>query len=34
MGEAGGYGLNLDIFEANLVNLVIVMGLLVYLGRG
>lgn len=34
MGEADGYGLNFDIFEANLVNLVIVVGLLVYLGRG
>jgi F-type H+-transporting ATPase subunit b len=30
----GGFGLNLDIFEANLINLAIVIGILVYFGRG
>lgn len=30
---SGGFGLNLDIFEANLVNLGIVIALLVYFGR-
>lgn len=30
----GGFGLNLDIFEANVINLAIVIGLLVYFGRG
>ena len=29
-----GFGLNLDILETNLVNLAIVIGLLVYYGRG
>jgi len=32
--EAGGFGLNTDILEANLVNLLIVIALLIYLGRG
>lgn len=30
----GGFGLNLDIFETNIVNLIIVIGVLVYFGRG
>ncbi len=29
----GGFGLNFDIFEANLINLAIVIGILVYFGR-
>lgn len=29
----GGFGLNLDIFETNIINLVIVIGVLVYFGR-
>lgn len=32
--EPGGFGLNADILETNLVNLAIVIGLLVYFGRG
>jgi len=32
--EKGGFGLNADILETNLVNLLIVIGLLVYFGRG
>jgi F-type H+-transporting ATPase subunit b len=32
--EGGGFGLNLDIFEANVINLAIVIGILVYFGRG
>jgi F-type H+-transporting ATPase subunit b len=32
--EAGGFGLNLDIFETNVVNLAIVIGVLVYFLRG
>lgn len=32
--EEGGFGINADILEANLVNLLIVIGLLVYFGRG
>lgn len=32
--EAGGFGVNTDILEANLVNLAIVVGVLVYFGRG
>lgn len=32
--ESGGFGINTDILETNLVNLLIVIGLLVYLGRG
>lgn len=38
MGElaeaAGGFGLNFDILEANLINLAIVISLVVYFGRG
>jgi F-type H+-transporting ATPase subunit b len=30
----GGFGLNFDIFETNLINLLIVIGVLVYFGRG
>ncbi len=30
----GGFGLNFDIFEANVINLAIVIGILVYFGRG
>jgi F-type H+-transporting ATPase subunit b len=30
----GGFGLNLDIFETNIINLAIVIGVLVYFGRG
>ena len=30
----GGFGLNVDILEANVVNLAIVIGILVYFGRG
>jgi F-type H+-transporting ATPase subunit b len=30
----GGFGLNLDLFETNIINLVIVIGVLVYFGRG
>lgn len=29
-----GFGLNLDIFETNIINLAIVIGVLVYFGRG
>jgi F-type H+-transporting ATPase subunit b len=32
--EAGGFGLNFDIFEANLINLGIVIAVVVYFGRG
>lgn len=32
--EAGGFGINFDIFETNLINLAIVVGVLVYFGRG
>ncbi len=32
--EAGGFGLNFDILETNLVNLAIVAGVLIYFGRG
>ena len=31
--ETKGFGLNLDIFEANLINLAIVIGVLVYFGK-
>ncbi len=31
--EGGGFGLNFDIFEANLVNLAIVIAVVVYFGR-
>ncbi|MEO6860171.1 MAG: F0F1 ATP synthase subunit B [Microcoleus sp.] len=30
----GGFGLNFDILETNLINLIIVIGLLFYFGRG
>lgn len=33
-GEHSGFGLNSDILETNLINLVIVIGLLIYAGRG
>ena len=33
VAEAGGFGLNFDIFEANLVNLGIVIAVVVYFGR-
>ncbi len=32
--EEGGFGLNFDIFETNLVNLSIVIGVVVYFGKG
>jgi F-type H+-transporting ATPase subunit b len=32
--EGGGFGLNFDVFEANLVNLGIVIAIVVYFGRG
>lgn len=32
--EEGGFGINTDILETNLVNLTIVIGILVYFGRG
>jgi F-type H+-transporting ATPase subunit b len=32
--EGGGFGLNFDILETNLINLSIVIALLVYFGRG
>jgi F-type H+-transporting ATPase subunit b len=32
--ETKGFGLNFDIFEANLINLAIVIGVLFYFGRG
>ena len=32
--EEGGFGLNTDVLETNLVNILIVVGLLVYFGRG
>lgn len=31
--EKGGFGLNFDILEANLINLAILIGILVYFGR-
>ncbi len=31
--ETKGFGLNFDIFEANLINLAIIIGVLVYFGR-
>ena len=31
--EHGGFGLNFDILEANLINLVILIGILIYFGR-
>lgn len=33
-GSEGGFGLNFNILETNLINLAIVLGLLVYYGRG
>ncbi|HAN46382.1 MAG TPA: F0F1 ATP synthase subunit B [Cyanobacteria bacterium UBA8156] len=35
-GETGerGFGLNPDLFETNLVNIVIILGVLIYAGRG
>ena len=33
-GEHSGFGINSDILETNLINLVIVIGLLIYAGRG
>jgi F-type H+-transporting ATPase subunit b len=32
-GEAGGFGLNFDILETNLINLVIIIGVLLFFGR-
>jgi len=32
--EGHGFGINTDIFETNVVNLLIVLALLVYAGRG
>ena len=32
--ESHGFGLNLDILEANLINLAIIIAVLVYFGRG
>ncbi|AFY61407.1 F0F1 ATP synthase subunit B [Synechococcus sp. PCC 6312] len=34
MEEAGQFGLNLNLFETNIINLAIVIGILVYFGRG
>ncbi|MGB7416737.1 MAG: F0F1 ATP synthase subunit B [Thermosynechococcaceae cyanobacterium] len=34
LAEAEGFGLNLDIFETNVINLAIVVALVVYFGRG
>ncbi|MEL6249794.1 MAG: F0F1 ATP synthase subunit B, partial [Cyanobacteria bacterium J06627_15] len=31
--EEGGFGLNFDILETNLINLIIIIGVLVYFGR-
>lgn len=31
---AGGFGINFDLFETNVINLAIVLGVLVYFGRG
>ncbi|MDX2254029.1 MAG: F0F1 ATP synthase subunit B [Pseudanabaenaceae cyanobacterium bins.39] len=33
-GEHTGFGINTDILETNLINLVIVIGLLIYAGKG
>ncbi|MEB3885324.1 F0F1 ATP synthase subunit B [Lyngbya sp. CCY1209] len=33
-GAEGGFGLNFNILETNLINLAIIIGLLVYYGRG
>ncbi len=32
--ESGGFGLNADILETNLINLIIIIGVLIYFGRG
>lgn len=32
--EHGGFGLNFDIFETNIINLAIIIGVLFYFGRG
>ena len=32
--EEGGFGLNFDLLETNIINLAIVIGVLVYFGRG
>ncbi|MDX2213301.1 MAG: F0F1 ATP synthase subunit B [Oculatellaceae cyanobacterium bins.114] len=32
--EGGGFGINSDILETNLINLLIIIGVLVYFGRG
>ncbi len=32
--EGGGFGLNFDLLEANVINLAIVIGILVYFGKG
>lgn len=32
--EEGGFGLNTDILDTNLINLVIIVGVLIYFGRG
>jgi F-type H+-transporting ATPase subunit b len=32
--EGGGFGLNFDILETNLINLLIVIGVVVYFGKG
>lgn len=34
VAEEGGFGLNLNILETNLINLLVVIALLVYFGRG
>lgn len=34
VAEEGGFGLNFDILETNLVNLLVVFALLIYFGRG
>lgn len=33
IGETGGFGINTDIFETNVLNLSVVIGVLVYYGR-
>jgi F-type H+-transporting ATPase subunit b len=32
--EEGGFGLNLNVFETNIINLAIVIAILIYFGRG
>ncbi|AFY74731.1 F0F1-type ATP synthase, beta subunit [Synechococcus sp. PCC 7502] len=34
IAEHSGFGINTDIFQTNLINIVIILGLLVYSGRG